>query len=153
MRNRITTVFVGFALLLAFTAQADVGSAICVLGPGATTSPACASGTCDGTADSTTGTFDISKSTYIRVQAYCPVGPCVGIITVNLRTKCNSTLCATPPFQAVISCTNVSSTTGQCSDGSTGYMNVPVGMQLNVQQSGSGGGTLAAILETHVVTP
>lgn len=153
MRQRIAWVLVGLCLMLALPVQADVGASICIIGPGKTGSPACSSGTCDGTADSTTGTFDISKASYIRVQAYCPVGPCVGILTVNIRSKCNSAACATPPFQGVISCTNVSSATGLCADGSTGYMNVPVGMQLNVSQSGSGGGTLGAILETHSVTP
>ncbi len=153
MRHRIATVFVGLALLLAFTAQADVGSSICVIGPGHTNSPACASGLCDGTADSTSGTINISSASYVRVQAYCPTGPCVGVITVNLRSKCNSSTCATPPFQGVISCTNVDSTTGLCNDGSTGYMNIPVGMQLNVTQSGTASGTFGVIVETHQITP
>jgi hypothetical protein len=140
-------------LLAVVTADADVASFLCVLGPGKTASPACASGTCDGTADSTTGTIDISKASYIRVQAYCAVGPtCTGVLTINVRSKCNSSTCVTPPFQPLISCTNVT-TAGVCSNGATGYMNIPVGGSLNIVQSGTAAGTFGAIVETHTITP
>ena len=139
-------------LLAVVTADADVGSALVVIGPGHTSSPACATGLCDGTADSTSGTFDVSKVTYIRVQFYCTTGPCTNVLTVNGRSKANSAAGVAPPWMPLISCTNVT-TAGVCADGSIAYINVPVTMQFQITQTGTGAGTAAAILETHTVTP
>lgn len=152
MRQRIAAVLVGLCLMLALPVQADVGASMVVLGPGHTTSPSCASGTCDGTADSTTGTVNVSNVTYIRVQFYCTTGPCTSVMTVNTRSRVQSAAGTAPPWIPLISCTNVT-TAGVCSDGSIGYVNIPVTMQFQIVQSGTGGGTSAAILETHTVTP
>lgn len=151
MRHRIAAVFV-LGLLAVVTADADIGSSIVVLGPGHTTSPACVSGGCGGAADSVSGTFDVSKVTYIRVQFYCSAGPCTNVLTVNTRSKVNSTAAPAPPWIPLISCTNVT-TAGLCADGSIAYINIPVTMQFQLVQSGTAGGTSVAILETHQVTP
>ncbi len=155
MRKIITGIL--FGVMLAIPIAADVGSSFIVLGTGAPTSGCAAagggSGSCAGTANGATVAYDISKVTYIRVQAYCLAGPCTGTITVNVRSRSNVSTVPSPPFQGLIACTNVDPTTGKCSDGSTGYMNVPVGMQLQVQLSGYAAGTFGAILETHTVSP
>ena len=140
--------------LLAGRTNADTGAVLVVIGPGHTASPACATGTCDGTADSTTGTIDVSKvSGNIWVQAYCVTGPCVGTISVNERSKVNSTAATTPPWNTLVSCTNVDATTGLCSDGSSGLMYAVNTMQLQITQTGTGSGTFGVIVETHTVTP
>lgn len=139
-------------IMLVVPISADVGSSLVVIGPGHTASPACAAGTCDGTTDSTTGTVNVSNVTFIRVQFYCSSGPCVGVMTVNSRSKVNSAATTAPPWIPLISCTNVT-TAGLCADGSVAYVNVPVTMQLQVVQSGTGSGTAVAIVETHQVTP
>lgn len=151
MRKTIC-LFLAAIAMYAFPAKADTGASVIILGPGHTASPACAAGVCDGTADSTTGTFDVSKVTYIRVQFYCTSGPCTNVLTVNSRSKSNTPTGVAPPWIPLISCTNVT-TSGICADGSQAYYNIPVTMQLQVVQSGTGAGTAAAILETHLVTP
>jgi hypothetical protein len=145
-----TFLALAFFLVAVTTAMGDVGSSVCVIGPGAANIPACAVGNCAGTADSTTGTFDVTKNTYMRVQFYCTGGPCQNLLTVNGRSKCQSTTCVSPPWVPLLSCTNVT-TAGICQDGSIGYINVPITMQIQVVQSATAGGTAAVILESHVV--
>jgi hypothetical protein len=133
-------------------AAADTASAVVILGPGHATFPACAAGTCDGTADSTTGTYDVSKASFIRVQLYCSAGPCTQILSVQVRSKTNTAVATTPPWVPLATCTNVT-TAGICSDSSVAYYTIPVSMSLRVVQSGTAAGTSQAILETHTVTP
>lgn len=134
--------------------NADTHSVLVLIGPGHTASPACATGTCDGTADSTSGIVDISKvSGPIWVTAYCATGPCVGTINVNQRSAVNSTAATTPPMTTLISCTNPDATSGLCADGGSGLMYVVNTIKLQVQQTGTGGGTFGVILETVTVTP
>lgn len=149
------TVAIAALLLVALPRMGlpDSVSYLTVIGTGHTTSPACASGTCDGTADATSGTIDLGKISYARGQIFCSAGPCTVTITVNMRSKRNSTAGASPAWTAVFSCANVSATTGICSSGAVGYINIPTGGELQVVQSGTAAGTSGFILETHVVTP
>ena len=151
MTKRILAAVLGAGMFIVGTAvDADVGSSLIILGPGAPTA-GCASGTCDGTADGTTKAYDVSKVTYIRIQFACTSGPCVGVLTVNGRSRANVST-VTLPWVPLISCTNVT-TGGLCADGSIAYVNVPVTMAVQVVQSGTGSGTMVAVLETHQVTP
>ena len=141
-RNKLRVAF--FLLLLSpCLVDADIGSSFTVIGTGA---PA---GEPSGTIDGTTKIYDISKAGFIRVHVFCPVGPCVGTINV-LERSIPTAGGSTPPMQIMISCTNPDSA-GLCSNGATGYLNVPIGMRLAVQQTGTGSGTFAAILETHII--
>jgi hypothetical protein len=151
MKFKVLLAIVLLVCLPQFVA-ADTASGVVILGPGHATFPACAAGTCDGTSDSTSGTYDVSKATFIRVQLYCSAGPCTSIISILTRSKTNTSLAANPPFVPYTTCTNVT-TGGFCADGTMAYYNIPVTMYVQVQQSGSGGGTVQAILETHTVTP
>ena len=149
MRKLIGSLF----LILAPAAFGDVHSVLQLIGPGHTTIPACASGPCDGTADSTSGVVDVSKvNGAIWVTAYCASGPCVGTINVQERSATNSSTGTNPPMTTLISCTNPDQTTGLCADGGSGLMYVVNTIKLQVQQTGTGSGTFGVILETVQVS-
>lgn len=130
----------------------DSVSFLTLIGTGATASPACASGSCNGTADSTSGSVDISKASYARVQIWCISGPCTGTITINQSSKRSSTTQASPPLVATFTCADVT-TAGVCSGGAIGYINLSITGYMNAVQSGTAAGTFGVILETHLVSP
>jgi hypothetical protein len=147
--------WIALVLALAFaclpkTASAVVVSCIQMIGPGAASNGVgCQAGTCDGTADSTTKAADVSKAAFLRVQLSC-LNACTNVISIYTRSRPSPALPngAVMPWMLYGSCTNVGANS-VCADGSKAYYNVPVTMDVMIQQSGSGGGQAVATLEQH----
>lgn len=133
----------------------SVHSRTVLIGTGHTGFPACASGPCDGTADSTTGIVDLSKfSGQVWVTVSCqtaPSTPCIGTVNVQQR----SGLCpltgscpyVNPSWSTLISCSNPDQTAGVCLDGGSDLMYVVDVSELQIQQLNTGGGTFQVVLE------
>lgn len=151
--KRLGLILVGLLAGVGFLRGQVVGT-IVAIGPGASLSGlTCQAGPCDGTADSTSAMIPVGKNALALAQIYCASSPCGGNMSVNMRLTCPNAACVTPPYQTLITCTNVTSQ-GLCvssPNNFTGLMHLSPGVQLEfVQSSTSGGGTWAVLVATWV---